>query len=82
MKSDPLTPEAKKRMIGNQLQAKIKLQHKRTPALHFSIGQSWFLAIEPEFKKPYFQKVFFPNIPSSEHFSKTHSDDHDDNDTC
>jgi len=55
--SAPLTPDAKKRMLGNRLQAKIKLQHKSTPALHFSIGESWFEAIEPEFKKPYFEKL-------------------------
>ena len=53
----PLTPDAKKRMLSNQLSAKIKLQHRKTCALHHSIGENWFKAIEPEFQKPYFVKV-------------------------
>lgn len=52
-----LTPDAKKRMLSNQLCAKIKLQHRKTCALHHSIGENWFKAIEPEFQKPYFLKV-------------------------
>ncbi len=44
-------------MVANHLLAKIKLQAKNTCALHHSIGLSWFQAIEPEFKKPYFGEV-------------------------
>ncbi|KAG8232402.1 hypothetical protein J437_LFUL013973 [Ladona fulva] len=45
------------RMESSQLQAKIKLLSKKYPALHSSIGESWFKVLEPEFKKPYFEKL-------------------------
>ena len=44
-------------MVANHTLAKIKLQHKKTCALHHSIGVSWFKAIESEFSKPYFSQV-------------------------
>ena len=44
-------------MLVNQLMAKIKLQNKKTCALHYSVGHSWFQALEPEFQKEYFSKV-------------------------
>ena len=44
-------------MIANQLMARIKLQNKKTCALHHSIGESWFQALEAEFKKTYFIKA-------------------------
>jgi len=44
-------------MLANQMQARIKLQSKRTPALHYSVGETWFRALENEFKKPYFEKL-------------------------
>ncbi|XP_067000269.2 uracil-DNA glycosylase [Anabrus simplex] len=43
-----------KREWPNQIIAKIKLTCKKFPALHPSIGHSWFKALEPEFKEPYF----------------------------
>lgn len=54
----PVSPHEKNRMAANHLLAKIRLQHKKTCALHPSIGASWFQAIELEFKKPYFTEVF------------------------
>ncbi len=45
-------------MTANHTLAKIKLQHKKTCALHHSIGVSWFQAIESEFNKPYFSQVY------------------------
>ncbi|XP_046450308.1 uracil-DNA glycosylase-like [Daphnia pulex] len=56
-KTEVVTPEKKERMGTNHLLAKIKLQAKNTCALHHSIGHSWFQAIEPEFKKPYFGEL-------------------------
>ncbi|XP_047112623.1 uracil-DNA glycosylase-like [Schistocerca piceifrons] len=41
----------------NAVIAKIKLTSKRCPALHHSIGVSWFKALESEFKSPYFEKL-------------------------
>ncbi|XP_034254795.1 uracil-DNA glycosylase-like isoform X4 [Thrips palmi] len=37
--------------------AKIKSQVAKTPALHHSIGSSWFFALHSEFQKPYFSKL-------------------------
>lgn len=53
----PPSPDEKMRMKTNQVLAKIKLQSKKTCALHPNIGISWFQAIEAEFKKPYFTQV-------------------------
>ncbi|XP_057367608.1 uracil-DNA glycosylase-like [Daphnia carinata] len=50
-----LSPAQKDKMIFNQTVAKIKLQGNKTGALHHNIGHSWFRAVEPEFKKPYFK---------------------------
>lgn len=52
-----LTPEQKIRMEDNKLQAQIKLQSKKTPALHSSIGHSWYQALKSEFQQPYFEKL-------------------------
>lgn len=41
----------------NAILAKIKLTSKKCCALHSNIGRSWFQALEPEFKSPYFSKV-------------------------
>ncbi len=51
-------------MLANQMQARIKLQSKRTPALHYSVGETWFRALENEFKKPYFEKVWQSESPN------------------
>ncbi|XP_034254793.1 uracil-DNA glycosylase-like isoform X2 [Thrips palmi] len=40
-----------------QCLAKIKSQVAKTPALHHSIGSSWFFALHSEFQKPYFSKL-------------------------
>lgn len=40
--------------------ARIKSQCAKTPALHHSIGSTWFFALHSEFQKPYFSKVRFP----------------------
>ncbi|KAK3932222.1 Uracil-DNA glycosylase [Frankliniella fusca] len=40
-----------------QCLARIKSQVAKTPALHPSIGSSWFFALQTEFKKPYFAKL-------------------------
>lgn len=40
-----------------RLKAKIRLTSKQFPVLHENIGETWFKALEPEFKKPYFGKV-------------------------
>lgn len=40
-----------------QCLAKIKSQVAKTPALHHSIGHTWFFALHSEFQKPYFSKV-------------------------
>ncbi|XP_046383260.1 uracil-DNA glycosylase 2-like isoform X2 [Ischnura elegans] len=52
-----LTPEQKKRMAASQMQARMKLLCKQLPALHSSIGETWFSALEPEFRKDYFKKL-------------------------
>ncbi|KAG0724137.1 Uracil-DNA glycosylase [Chionoecetes opilio] len=52
-----LTPEQKSRMQDNKLKAEIKLQSKKTPALHGSIGHSWYQALKAEFQQPYFEKL-------------------------
>jgi hypothetical protein len=60
----PITPDGKKRMIANQLMARIKLQNKKTCAVHHSIGHSWFQALEQEFQRGYFAKVSLNFIPA------------------
>jgi len=40
-----------------QCMARIKSQCSKTPALHHTIGPSWFFALQGEFLKPYFKKV-------------------------
>lgn len=40
-----------------QCLAKIKSQVAKTPALHHSIGSTWFFALHSEFQKPYFSKL-------------------------
>ncbi|XP_076345585.1 uracil-DNA glycosylase-like isoform X3 [Tachypleus tridentatus] len=46
-----------KQLEKNKLQAKVKLQAKKTSALWSSIGLSWYKALETEFTEEYFQKV-------------------------
>lgn len=46
-----LSPEQKSCM------AEIRLQSKKTPALHENIGESWYQALKKEFTKPYFLKL-------------------------
>ncbi|CAL4112429.1 unnamed protein product, partial [Meganyctiphanes norvegica] len=41
----------------NVLKAEIRLQSKKTPALHENIGESWYKALKGEFSKPYFLKL-------------------------
>ena len=53
-----LSPDQKKRMLTNKALARIKVASRRLPfVLHENIGASWFAALEPEFQKPYFQKL-------------------------
>merc|ERR1739848_314601 len=53
-----LSPEQKKRMLGNKMSAMIKVTSRRLPhVLHENIGTSWFPALQPEFEKPYFEKL-------------------------
>jgi len=52
-----LSPELKDKVTENRLTAKMKLTNKRTRGLVRDLGISWYAALEPEFDKPYFQKV-------------------------
>lgn len=40
-----------------QALARIKSQVSKTPALHHTIGSTWFFALHSEFQKPYFAKL-------------------------
>jgi len=44
-------------MKEKQAAAKVKLAGKKTHGLVQNMGTSWFKALEPEFSKPYFEKV-------------------------
>lgn len=61
IKTEGITEECIKTPVRkewpNEIIAKIKLTSNRFPALHKSIGHSWFRALEPEFKKAYFLKL-------------------------
>jgi len=52
-----LSPEVKGKVMANRLVAKMKLSDKQTRGLVRDLGLSWFVALEPEFTKPYFQQV-------------------------
>lgn len=52
-----LSPEQKSCIENNKLKAEIRLQSKKTPALHENIGESWYQALKKEFTKPYFLKL-------------------------
>jgi len=52
-----LSPVQEAMVQENRLLAQIKLQAKKTPALHPNIGASWYRALAPEFTKPYFAKL-------------------------
>jgi len=52
-----LSPELKEKVMENRLIAKMKLTNKQTRGVVRDLGMSWYAALEPEFGKPYFQKV-------------------------
>ncbi|XP_076035493.1 uracil-DNA glycosylase-like [Oratosquilla oratoria] len=54
---DSFSPDQSKRMEMNKIMAEIKLQSRKTPALHSSIGISWYKALKEEFSKPYFMEL-------------------------
>ena len=64
-----ISPEQKLKMDESRLKAVAKLLEKQTCGLVKDVGTSWLNALEPEFKKTYFQSVntisnciFFINI--------------------
>ena len=52
-----LSPEAKKRILANRLQAKITLVTRQISVISPTIGPTWFQALETEFEKPYFRQL-------------------------
>jgi len=52
-----LTPELKDKVMSNRLTAKMKLTCTQTRGLVRDLGVTWFMALEAEFTKPYFQQV-------------------------
>ena len=53
-----LSPEQVSRMERNKMEAKAKFYARRLGAE--TIGSTWVQALLPEFKKPYMEKVSFP----------------------
>jgi hypothetical protein len=56
-KEKSMEPNQNSPFFSNYLQAKMELISEGCSALHVNIGDSWFEALSPEFKKPYFLKV-------------------------
>lgn len=58
-KDIPLSPEQKERIEENRRKALAKLANKQTDpgTLLVNVGKSWQKALEPEFSKPYFEKL-------------------------
>lgn len=50
----PLSPEQKQQVANKRLHAKMTLVEKDTYGVVNNFGESWFEALEPEFKKTYF----------------------------
>ncbi|KAJ1524847.1 hypothetical protein ONE63_009715 [Megalurothrips usitatus] len=55
--SAPLDSATECAITPLQALARIKSQVSKTPALHHTIGSTWFFALHSEFQKPYFAKL-------------------------
>lgn len=59
-----LSPEQVSRMERNKMEAEARLYARRLGAETF--GSTWVQALLPEFKKPYMEKVSFPqHLPTN-----------------
>ncbi|KAL5017566.1 hypothetical protein ScPMuIL_007155 [Solemya velum] len=52
-----LSPEQKKRIEKNKIEAKVKLLSKTSDGLLVNLGSTWYKALEPEFSKTYFTEL-------------------------